>query len=267
MPEMIGFIGVGSQGGPMAHRIVDAGLPLTLWARHPEALGPYVAKGAGIAADITELGALSEHVGICVVDDSDVVQVADALIPAMRSGSRIAVHSTVLPATVIDLERRCAEKGIMLIDAPVSGGPSAAEAGELTLMCGGRQEALDAALPVFRTFGRSILLLGPVGSGQCAKIITNAMLSAHMGVAMAALEAGAALDLDRAQLIDVVGVSVGRSLGFEIFSTLPSPQAFAHDASNLLKDMGLLRAALPGNTGARELDTASARFLTAALHG
>jgi 3-hydroxyisobutyrate dehydrogenase-like beta-hydroxyacid dehydrogenase len=165
---------------------------------------------------------------------------------------------------VITLERQCAEKGIALIDAPVSGGSPAAEAGVLTVMCGGRQEAFDAALPVFRTFGKLIVLLGPAGAGQRAKIVNNAMLSANMGVAMAALDAAAALDINRAQFIELIKESSGRSFGFEVFARLPSPAAFATGAPMLLKDINLLKAVLPDHVGAQELDAISARFLAVA---
>lgn len=267
MTETIGFIGVGSQGGPMAHRIVDAGLPLVVWARRPEVLEAYTAKGARAAATVAELGAACDHVGLCVVNDADVLSITDQLIPVMKKGGRIAVHSTILPETVAKLEAQCDAAGLQLIDAPVSGGSPGAEAGTLTVMCGGRQAAFDAARPVFETFGRLIVLLGPAGAGQRAKIVNNAMLSAHMGVAQAALEAAAALNIDRAAMIELVKVSSGNSFGFEVFSRLPSPAAFTTGAPMLLKDMNLLNAILPGHTGAQEIDAIARRFLTAANPG
>jgi len=264
MTETAGFIGVGSQGGPMAHRIVDGGIPLVVWARRPDVLEAYTAKGAAAAATVAELGARCDHVGICVVNDADVLSITDQLIPAMKPGSRIAIHSTVLPETVAALEEQCSAGGIALIDAPVSGGSPAAEAGVLTVMCGGRQEAFDAALPVFRTFGKLIVLLGPAGAGQRAKIINNAMLSANMGIAMAALEASASLGINRAQFVELIKASSGRSMGFEVFARLPSPAAFATGAPMLLKDINLLKAVLPDHVGADELHAAAARFLAAA---
>jgi 3-hydroxyisobutyrate dehydrogenase-like beta-hydroxyacid dehydrogenase len=199
-----------------------------------------------------------------VVNDADVLSITDQLIPVMRPGGRIAIHSTVLPETVARLEAQCDEQDLLLIDAPVSGGSPAAEAGTLTVMCGARQEAFNAALPVFETFGRLIVLLGPAGSGQRAKIVNNAMLSAHMGVAMAALEAGEALGIDRAALVELIKASSGNSFGFEVFARLPSPAAFTTGAPMLLKDMNLLGAILPEHPGARELDTVATRFLAAA---
>src|SRR4051812_37633936 len=128
-----GFIGLGSQGAPMARRMIEAGFRTTLWARRPESLEPYRGAGALFAASIAELAA-AEHVGVCVLNDDDVRQVCGELIPAMRRGSRIAIHSTVNPDPCRDMEREAAKRGIALIDAPVSGGSPAAEVGALTLM-------------------------------------------------------------------------------------------------------------------------------------
>ena len=260
----IGFIGIGSQGGPMAHRIVDAGMKLTVWARRPEALEPYTAKGAKAAASVAELGAACDHVGVCVVNDGDVRQVCDQLIPAMKPGSRIAIHSTVHPDTCLDLERQCEERGIGMIDAPVSGGSPAAEAGTLTIMCGATPELFEAARPVFATFGKLIVLLGPVGAGQHVKLINNAMLAANMGIAHAALDAATALGIEKAALSELIRESSGRSFGFEVYARLPTPSAFSHGAPLLVKDVNLLKAVLPDNAGAEALRAAAEPFLSAA---
>ncbi|MDE8654537.1 NAD(P)-dependent oxidoreductase [Novosphingobium album (ex Liu et al. 2023)] len=265
--QRIGFIGIGSQGGPMAMRIVDAGMPLVVWARRPEALEPYLAKGASAAASVADLGARCDHVGVCVVDDAGVLAICDELIPAMRPGACLALHSTVLPATVEELERRCTARGIAFVDAPVSGGAPGAEAGTLTVMCGGTQAAFDSAHEVFETFGKLIVLLGPAGAGQRAKIVNNALLAANMGLAQAALQAGETLGVDRAALAALVKESSGRSFGFEVFARLPSPAAFAIGAPLLVKDVGLLGAILPGHDGADLLAHAAHPFLTAATGG
>ncbi len=260
----IGFIGIGSQGGPMAHRIVDAGLPLVVWARRPETLEAYIAKGAVAAASVAELGAQCEHVGVCVVNDADVRQVLAELIPAMTPGSRIAIHSTVLPETVRDLEAQAAAHGIGLIDAPVSGGSPAAEAGTLTVMCGGDPATFEAAKPVFDTFAKLVVLLGPVGAGQNVKIINNAMLAANMGIAYAAFDCGAALGVDRAAMATLIKESSGRSMGFEVYARLPTPNAFTTGAPLLVKDVNLLKAVLPDSAGAEALRATAEPFLTAA---
>jgi 3-hydroxyisobutyrate dehydrogenase len=264
MTETIGFIGLGSQGGPMAERIAASGMPLVVWARRPEALEPFLAKGASAAASVAELGAQCDHVGVCVVADADVLQVCDQLIPVMRPGSRIAIHSTILPESCVTLAKRCAERGIALIDAPVSGGAPAASAGKLTVMCGGLPEVFAASRAVFETFGAMIVLLGDVGAGQKAKIVNNSLLAANIGVAWAALTAGGELGIDRAAMIELIKESSARSFGFEVASRLPAPAAFAHGATMLLKDVNLLKSVLPDSDDAEALRVAADEFLTAA---
>ncbi len=260
MGEKIGFIGLGSQGGPMAHRIVDKGMDLTVWARRPEVLAPYLDKGAKAAGSVTEMGKTCDHVGICVVNDSDVDEICAQLIPVMRPGSRIAVHSTILPESCERLEKECAERGILLIDAPVSGGQPGAEAGTLTVMCGATTQAFAAAKPVFETFGRLIVLLGAPGAGQKAKIINNALLSAQLGLAHHALAAGEALGIDRVALSELVQQSSGRSFGFEVYARMPQPLAPWLGGPLLVKDMKLLQAILPGSIDAGKLADAAADF-------
>jgi 3-hydroxyisobutyrate dehydrogenase len=240
----VGFIGLGSQGGPMARRIVDAGFPLLLWARRAETLAPYRDTAAELVHDLAELGARSDHVGICVVDDAGVKQVVGALLSSMRAGRRIVIHSTVHPDTCIALSKAAAERGIALIDAPVSGGGQGATAGTLTVMVGGDAAAVEAARPVFATFSGLISHLGGVGSGQFAKLVNNSLMAANMAVADAALGAGAALGLDRAALIELVKASSGRSYGFEVRARLPDVSLFGHGAKLLAKDVDLLKATL-----------------------
>ena len=260
----VGFIGLGSQGAPMARRIVAAGYPLVLWGRRPESLLPFRDSGASTAASITELGARAEHVGICVVDDAGVQAVCAELIPAMRPGSRIAVHSTVHPRTVIDLAGRAAAREIALVDAPVSGGGPAASSGTLTVMTGGDEQVLAAARPIFATFAGLIIRVGDVGAGQMAKLLNNALMAVHMAAAHHALAAGEALNLDRAALCELVKASSGRSFGFEVYSRLPHPAAFGHGARLLAKDMRLLGELLGAERAFAPLRDLAAPFLEVA---
>jgi 3-hydroxyisobutyrate dehydrogenase-like beta-hydroxyacid dehydrogenase len=251
-----GFIGLGSQGAPMARRMIDADFDVTLWARRPDSLTPFANTKAKTAPSIAELGALADHLGICVVDDAGVREVCAAVIPAMREGSCIAIHSTVHPDTCTRLAEQAGARGIKLIDAPVSGGEPAARAGALTVMVGGDADAFAAAKPVFESFGKLILHLGKVGAGQQAKLINNALMAAHMGLAHHALQVGATLALERAALVELVKASSGRSFGFETYARLPTPQAFAHGGALLAKDvrlLGELRSADPSVATIRDL--------------
>ncbi len=262
-----GFIGLGSQGAPMARRIVESGYPLVLWARRTEALAPFADTPAETASSIADLGTRAEHVGVCVVDDAGVEHVCDELIPAMRPGGRIAIHSTVHPKTVVELARRAATRGLALIDAPVSGGGPGAAARTLTVMIGGDEDAVAAARPIFETFGGLIVRVGGVGAGQTAKLVNNALMAAHVAMAHYALSAGAALGLDRAALSEIVKASSGRSFGFEVYARLPAPSAFGHGARLLAKDVRLLGEVLGADPSFAAFRDVAAPFLDSIQKG
>ncbi len=235
-----GFIGLGDQGAPIARRMIDGGCRLVLWARRPASLASFRDTSAQFAATVAQLGAEADHVGICVVNDDDVREVCLELIPAMRPGSRIAIHSTVHPQTCRDLETAAAPGGVWIIDAPVSGGSPAAQAGALTLMLGGDPGAIEQARPVFETFGRLIVRLGEVGAGQRAKLINNCLLAANIGLANQAIAAGAQLGIAREALMELLLASSGRSFGLEVRSRMADPTRFAHGGALLKKDVRLL---------------------------
>ena len=259
-----GFIGLGSQGGPMAERMLAAGFPLNLWARRREAAEPLLAQGAQFAT-LDEMAARCDHIGICVTDDDGVAGLADSLVPAMRPGSLLVIHSTIRPETCERLAQACAARGIGFLDAPVSGGGPAAAAGTLIVMCGGEDAALAQARPVLESFAGQIFHVGAAGAAQRAKIVNNALMAANMGVAHAALGAAAGLGIDAAAFAALVAASSGRSFGFDICARLPSPAAFAHGAALLDKDVKLLAAILPDSGETQTLHQASAGFLAQAL--
>ena len=187
----VGFIGLGRQGAPIARRIVEHGHELTLWARRPESTEPFADTAATVVSTPAEVGAASEIVGICVFTDADVEDVLlgpHGVLAGMAPGGVVAIHSTVLPDTCAHVAARADERGIAVVDAPVSGGGSAAAAGRLLLMAGGAEAALAACRPVFETFADPIVHLGALGAGQMAKGINNLLLAVHMAAAMDAFE-------------------------------------------------------------------------------
>lgn len=260
-----GFIGLGSQGAPMAARMIAAGFPTVLWARRAETLEPFANSGAEFATSIAELAKQAEHVGICVVNDNDVLQVCGDLIPALPSGARIAIHSTVHPDTVRQIALDAARSSVAIIDAPVSGGEPAAKAGTLTVLAGGDADAVEKARPIFETFGSLIPHLGEVGAGQHTKLINNALMAANMAMADHALTAAAALGIEKEALLGLLAASSGRSFALEVRGRLPGPQAFSHGGSLLMKDVKLLQAVLGENPGAAGLAEAAKAFLAACV--
>ena len=238
-----GFIGLGRQGTPIATRMARAGYPTMVWARRPEALGALRTAGMQAAASLLELAAQADHVGICVDGDAVVRDVSQQLLTAMRPGSRLVIHSTALPDTCIGLAREAHLRGIHLIDAPVSGGPQVAAAGELTLMVGGNPDVVSAARPVFESFASVICHLGDIGSGQKAKLINNSLMAANLGLVHSAVSAGVELGLDRQQWMQLLQAGSGRSYASEVYARQSSLEAFSQQ-QKLTEKIGLLAEVL-----------------------
>jgi 3-hydroxyisobutyrate dehydrogenase-like beta-hydroxyacid dehydrogenase len=210
----VGFIGLGSQGGPIARRIIEAGFPVTLWARRPAALEPFADTAAKVAGSPAELAAASDLVGICVVNDDDVTEVVAGergVLAGLAEGGVVAVHSTVHPDTCRRLAGQAAAGGVRLVDAPVSGGRPAAEAGRLLVMVGGDPETVEYCRPVFATYGDPVVHLGPVGSGQVTKLLNNLLFTANLGTGASTLALGQALGVDPRALASVISHGSGHS--------------------------------------------------------
>jgi 3-hydroxyisobutyrate dehydrogenase len=215
----VGFIGLGSQGAPMARRIVEEGYDLTIWARRPETLEPFGDTAAQVASTPAELGAASDVVGICVMADADVEDVLlrpDGVLAGLAEGGIVAVHSTIHPDTCRRLATRAAERGVAFLDAPVSGGGGAATERRLLVMVGGDDAVLDRARPVLEAFANPIIHLGPVGSGQLAKLVNNLVFTAQLTVALDTFEFADRVGVDRAALAQVLGAGSGGSRAADI---------------------------------------------------
>ena len=214
----VGFIGLGSQGGPMARRIAEGGFETTLWARRPASLEPYAHTPAKTAATPAELAAASDLVCLCVVGDDDVREVLDGdngVLAGLAEGGIVAIHSTVHPDTCRDIAEMAGAQGVSVIDAPVSGGGPAVEEGTLLVMVGGEQEVVERCRPVFATYADPIVHLGPLGAGQSTKILNNLLFSANLGSAVSTLELGESLSIARDKLVEVLnrGSATSKAVG------------------------------------------------------
>jgi len=203
----VGFIGLGSQGGPMARRIVEGGYDLTLWARRAASVEPYADTAAKVAATPAELAAASDLVCLCVVGDADVKQVLEGdtgVLAGLAPGGINAIHSTVHPDTCREIAELAGKQGVSVIDAPVSGGAPAVEQGTLMVMVGGEEADVEKCRPVFATYSDAVVHLGALGAGQVAKILNNLQFTANLGSAMSTLELGDALGIPRDRLCQVL---------------------------------------------------------------
>ncbi len=258
-----GFIGLGTMGAPMAGRIIQAGFPLTVWARRAESMESLVRQGAVAAESVAQLGARCDYMGLCVLDDAAVAAIVDDLIPEMRPGSLLAIHSTILPESCEALERRCGERGLLFVDAPVDGGGDDAAAGRLTVMASGSDEAIERVRPILDTFGARVICLGPAGAGQRAKVICNSLLAASLGLTHAAMNLADTFGLERDKLHEVIRHGAGNSVGFELYPLLSGPR----QAHLLYKDVGLMEATAGGDKNAAVIGQAAHYWLDSDKNG
>jgi 3-hydroxyisobutyrate dehydrogenase len=241
----VGFIGLGSQGAPMARRIIEAGYPVTLWARRPATLEPFADTGAKTAGTPAELAVASDLVCLCVTGDADVEQVVageGGVLAALGEGGVIAVHSTVHPDTCRRLAAEAATRGIRLIDAPVSGGAPAASAGRLLVMVGGDEPTVEFCRPVFASYGDPVVHLGPLGAGLVTKLLNNVLFTAHLATAASMLALGQALEVDPRRLADVVCQGSGSSFALSAITAAGGTldRIASHAGALLQKDVRLM---------------------------
>ncbi len=256
----VGFIGLGSQGGPMAQQIVDAGYTTTLWARRPETLEQYEGTSAIFAASPADVGAASDVLCICVVDDAGVDEIlrGDAgALSTLADGSIVVIHSTVRPSTCIRLQAD--HPALRILDAPVSGGGHKAAARELLVMVGGDDATLDECRPILETFGNPVLHLGPLGAGQEAKLLNNTLFTAQLALAAEVFDVASQRGLDQASVAQILATGSGRSFAADIVGGSGfNLDSMAAGAGTLLaKDVGIL-AAHTGLTDSPLLNAADA---------
>ncbi|HEX4244184.1 MAG TPA: NAD(P)-dependent oxidoreductase, partial [Acidimicrobiales bacterium] len=268
----VGFIGLGSQGAPMARRIVESGFPLTIWARRAETTSAFADTPATVAATPAELGAASDIVGICVVGDADVEDVVlrpDGVLAGMSAGGIVAIHATSHPGTTRRVAERAAERGVSVVDAPVSGGGGAAEARILLVMVGGDDDDVARCRPVFETFAEPVIHLGPLGSGQTAKLVNNLVFTAQIAVALETFSFADELGVDRAALAQVLAHGSGGSRAADILAASGFDLSGLRQAAPLLhKDLDLVLDVARGTvTTEPEALTGLARRTIAGLEG
>ena len=185
----IGYIGLGLMGKSIARNILKAGFPLVLQNRSRGPVEELVSEGAKPAASPAEVAAQVDVVFTNLPDSPDVEQVAlgeEGIIEGAHAGLIFVDNSTIKPATARKIADVLAERGVMCLDAPVSGGDIGARQGTLAIMVGGPAQAFERVRPVFQATGKTITHVGEAGAGQIAKAANQIMVAAQM-VAMAEL--------------------------------------------------------------------------------
>ena len=240
----VGFIGLGSQGAPMAQRQIECGVDTLLWARREATLAPFRDSGAEFADSAAELARACELVSVCVLDDAgaeDVLCGEQGVLAGIREGQVVALHSTVHPETVTMLAAETSKRGATLSDVPVSGGAAAALTGDLVVMVGGERESFERCQPVFSTYGKPVIHVGPLGTAVVAKLVNNAMMTAQLGLACDAFALGEKFGVKHAALAEVLTSSSGNSFALGAYARMGGIEPMKAVAAPLLrKDLGIL---------------------------
>ena len=188
--ERIGFIGLGIMGRPMAKHLMNAGYSLTVYDIMPAGVQDVVAAGAKAAGSNKEVAEASDIV-ITMVPDSPDVEAAylgpKGVFEGMRAGQIFVDMSSISPVTARKVAAAAAERGVEMVDAPVSGGEVGAANATLSIMCGGKPEVFETVLPILQKMGQNITLVGGPGAGQVAKACNQLIVGITLGAVAEAL--------------------------------------------------------------------------------
>ena len=199
----VGFIGLGLMGRPMALNLIKAGHRVHVWSRRRESMQPLLDAGAGDCASAAEVARRASITISMVADAPDVEQVTlgpDGVADGARAGHIHIDMSTIAPAAAQSIATRLAARGIIALDAPVSGGEPGAIAGTLTIMVGGEAEAFERVQPLFEAMGKSITRIGEAGAGQVAKACNQIITGVGVASVAEALNFAAKSGVDGAKV-------------------------------------------------------------------
>ena len=212
--ERVAFVGLGTMGSAMAANLARAGFPVTAWNRTPGRAPELLELGVTEARTAAEAAASADVVVCCVSDTPDVEAVlfgTDGVADGLAPGGLVIDCSTISPSATADFARRLQERGIGMVDAPVSGGSEGARKATLTIFVGGQPDHAERARPILAAMGTTITHFGPSGAGQAVKAVNQVVISGiYLGVAegmILAIKAG----LDPAAVAEALNGGAAKS--------------------------------------------------------
>jgi 3-hydroxyisobutyrate dehydrogenase-like beta-hydroxyacid dehydrogenase len=214
MADLMGFVGVGRMGGPMANRLLDAGYRLCVYDVSDEATGPLVARGAELAASPAEVASMADTVFMSLPTPDVVREVALGGNGGLINGSKVRTVidlSTTGPGVATEVAGRLAERNIAWVDSPVSGGVTGAKAGTLAVMVSCPKPAYQKLEPVLKVFGKLFHAGEKPGLAQTAKLANNLLAATAMVATSEVMAMGVKAGLDAKVLIDIINASSGRN--------------------------------------------------------
>jgi 3-hydroxyisobutyrate dehydrogenase-like beta-hydroxyacid dehydrogenase len=200
----VGFVGLGNIGKPMALRLAQQGVPLGVYDVAAAPLEELRAAGAEVAGSVADLARQVDVLCVMVRDDDQVREVLGEVLTAASPGLTVVVHSTVSPTTPAELADVAGRNGLLLVDAPVSGGAMGATDGSLAILVGGSDEAFAAVRPALEVMGSKVVHAGPIGAGTSFKLARNLLHFVSFTAATEAQRLAEAAGLDLKALGEVV---------------------------------------------------------------
>ena len=210
---VVGFIGLGIMGLPMARNLLDAGYELVVHNRSRTAVDELVAAGASAGSRPCQVAEQSQVVITMLPDSPDVEEVAlgaGGLLEAAREGMIYVDMSTIAPAVAVRVSEALTGAGVRCLDAPVSGGDVGAREGTLSIMAGGDPDTFEQVMPIFDILGKSAVLCGPNGAGQTVKACNQVLVAVTIAGVSEALSLGAKAGVDPAKVVQVLSGGLAR---------------------------------------------------------
>ncbi len=222
----IGFIGLGNMGLPMAQNLIKAGHAVQGFDVSKAQADALAASGGQVAASVRAAASGVDTVITMLPAGSHVREVyldEGGVLSAVRTGTLLIDSSTIDVATARTVATAADKKGLAMLDAPVSGGTGGAQAGTLTFMCGGSDDAFSRAKPLLEKMGKTIVHAGGPGNGQAAKICNNMVLGVSMIAVSEAFVLAEKLGLDAQKLFDISSKSSGQCWSLTTYCPVPGP--------------------------------------------
>jgi 3-hydroxyisobutyrate dehydrogenase len=241
----VAFLGLGVMGYPMARHLQAKGHEVTVYNRNAAKSAKWVSEFGGRAAATPKEAAEGQDIVFaCVGNDDDLRAVTigpDGAFAGLAAGAVFVDHTTASAEVARELHAEAEKRGFAFIDAPVSGGQAGAENGVLTVMCGGDAEPFARAEPVIQSYARACRLLGPVGSGQLAKMMNQICIAGIVQGLAEALHFGKRAGLDVEAVVEVISKGAAQSWQMENrYKTMNAGQfEFGFAVDWMRKDLGI----------------------------
>lgn len=222
----IGFIGLGNMGGPMAANLIDAGHRVIGFDVVADCIDRFEARGGSAARDISEAAADADVLITMLPAGAhvrDVYLEEAGILASVKSAPLLIDCSTIDVETARHVAGKASDAGLLMLDAPVSGGVMGAEAATLTIMVGGPDEAFKLAEPVLGTMGKNVIHAGGTGNGQVAKVCNNMILGISMIGVGEAFVLAEKLGLDHQKLFDIASTASGQCWSMTSYCPVPGP--------------------------------------------